>query len=225
MTRFRTVLFDLDGTILDHFAAIHRTHVQTCQHFGLPPPTLEQVRRAIGGGLDVAVRRIFGPEHGDLVDQAIPVYRQLWTHNLFFEVSLLPGTREVLTTLKAHGVQCAVFTNKHGPSARQIMAHLGVESLLDGVFGALDTPWLKPQIEFAEHALKTLRAEAASTCLVGDSPYDIEAAKTAKFPVYCVTTGTHDADELRAAGANGVYPDLITLAREALGVNVTTRAV
>lgn len=220
MTRFRTVLFDLDGTILDHFGAIHRTHVQTCQHFGLPPPTMDQVRRAVGGGLDVAVRRIFGPQHEDLVEKAIPVYRSLWNNNLYFEVKLLPGTREVLEALKADGVKCAVFTNKHGASARQIMAHLGVAPLLDAVFGALDTQWLKPQIEFAEYALKTLGATVETTCLVGDSTYDIEAAKTAKFPIYCVTTGTHSAEELKAAGADGVYPDLITLGVEALGLNL-----
>lgn len=221
MTRFRTVLFDLDGTILDHFGAIHRTHVQTCQHFGLPPPTYDQVRRAIGGGLDVAVKRIFGPAQEGLVDKAIPVYRSLWANNLYFQVQLLPGTREVLSALKAQGVKCAVFTNKHGPSAREIMKHLGVSDLLDGVFGALDTPWLKPQIEFALHALHTLGASVDTTCLVGDSPYDIEAAKTAGFPIYCVTTGTHSEEELKNAHADGVYPDLITLANEALGVTVS----
>ncbi len=218
VSRFHTVLFDLDGTILDHFAAIHRTHVQTCEHFGLPAPSLEAVTRAIGGGLETAVSRIFGAQHLDLVEKAIPVYRSLWSNNVFFEVKLLPGTRELLEALKASGVQTAVFTNKHGPSARQVLEHLSAASLLDGIFGAFDTPWLKPDLRFAEHVLKALNAQAATSCLVGDSPYDIEAAHTAGFPAYCVTTGTHDAEELRHAGADGVYPDLQTLGREALGL-------
>lgn len=218
MTRFRTVLFDLDGTILDHFAAIHRTHVQTCQHFGLPPPTMEEVHRAIGGGLDVAVRRIFGPNHEAWVEQAIPIYRSYWPNNLFFEVKLLPGTRDVLNGLKASGIKCAVFTNKHGPSARSVLEHLGIGSLLDGVFGAFDTAWLKPDVRFAEHALKTLGADVLSTCLVGDSPYDIEAAHAARFPAYCVTTGTHRAAELQAAGADGVFENLTTLGRTVFGL-------
>lgn len=218
--RFRTVLFDLDGTILDHFSAIHRTHVQTCQHFGLPPPTRDAVMRAIGGGLETAVGRIFGPAHAQLIEQAIPVYRSLWPHNLFFEVSLLPGTRELLETLKAKGVKCGVFTNKHGPSARQVLEHLGVAPLLHGIFGAFDTPWLKPDARFATHVLNTLTAQVATTCLVGDSPYDIEAAHNGGFPAYCVTTGTHTVEELRSASADGVYPDLITLARLAFGLEV-----
>jgi len=220
VNRFRTVLFDLDGTILDHFAAIHRTHVQTCQHFGLPPPSREAVMRAVGGGLETAVGRIFGPAHAGLIEQAIPVYRSFWPHNLFFEVKLLPGTRELIAALKADGAKCAVFTNKHGPSAREVLGHLGIAAELDGVFGAFDTPWLKPDPRFAEYALKTLGAEAASSCLVGDSPYDIQAAQNAGFPAFCVTTGTHTAEELQAAGASGVYSDLATLGREAFGLTV-----
>jgi phosphoglycolate phosphatase len=85
--------------------------------------------------------------------------------------------------------------------------------LLAGVFGALDTPWLKPQPEFAQHALNTLHARAETTCLIGDSPYDIEAGKNAHFPCYCVTTGTHSAAELSVAGANGIFPSLTALGR------------
>lgn len=219
--RFRTVLFDLDGTLLDHFAAIHRTHAQTRMHFGLPPPSMEEVRRAVGGGLETAVQRIFGPEHANLVDQAIPIYRALWPNNLLFEAKLLPGARELLVALKGAGVQCAVFTNKHGPSARSVMQHLGLSALLDGIFGAFDTPWLKPEIEFAEHVLKKLHATTESTCLVGDSPYDIQAAKAAKLSaVYCVATGTHSAEELRAAQADGVYSDLTTLGQKEFGLKM-----
>lgn len=211
MTRFRTALFDLDGTLLDHFAAIHRTHTQTLAHFGLPAPTMEAVHRAVGGGLETAVRRLFGPEHEALAEQAIPVYRSLWPNNLFFEVKLLPGARELLEQLKARGIQCAVFTNKHGPSARAVMDYLGVSGLLDGVFGAFDTPWLKPDVRFAEHVLKTLNARSDTTCLVGDSTYDVEAARIARLTCFCVTTGTHTEGELRQAGAAAVYPDLLTL--------------
>lgn len=218
VSRFRTVLFDLDGTILDHFAAIHRTHVQTCQHFGLPPPSMEQVRRAIGGGLELAVSKVFGPGNEALVERAVPVYRSYFKQNNFYQVRLMPGARELLQALNDQGVQCAVFTNKHGPTAREVLAHVGVDDLLDGTFGATDTPWLKPDLEFAQHALKTLNATTNTTCLIGDSPYDVEAGKVAGFPVFCVTTGTHTAEELTAAQADGVYPDLTTLGREALGV-------
>ncbi len=216
--RYRTVLFDLDGTLLDHFAAIHRTHCQTTAHFGLPTPTMDEVRRAIGGGLEEAVSRIFGASHAHLLPEAVKVYRGYWPANLHYQVSAFPGAETLLQALTAAGVRCGVFTNKHGPSARAVLEHLGLARHLQGTFGALDTPWLKPQVEFAQHALNALGADAATTCLVGDSTYDIEAAHNGGFPCFCVTTGTHSEEELRSAGADGVYPDLATLGRNALGI-------
>jgi len=140
--------------------------------------------------------------------------------NMFNGVTLLPGARELLAALKVRGVRCGVFTNKHGPSARDVCQHLGIMPLLDGVFGAFDTPWLKPEREFAEYALKKLGAEPATTCMIGDSPYDVEAARNGGFSCFCVVTGTHDAKELHAAGAAGVYDDLIELARAEFGLEL-----
>ena len=62
--RFRTVLFDLDGTLIDHFAAIHRSHAHTLKQLGLPVPTPAQVRAAVGGGLEQAISRLAGAEIG-----------------------------------------------------------------------------------------------------------------------------------------------------------------
>lgn len=213
MTRFRTVLFDLDGTLLDHFGAIHASHAYTLKQLGLPAPTMAQVHRAVGGGFEVAVKRILGPENQHLLPRALEIYREAWAKNILNGVALLPGARGLLETLKARGVKCGVFTNKHGPSARSVCEHLGVLPLLDGVFGAFDTPWLKPAPEFAAHALGELQAEPATTCLIGDSPYDVEAARNGGFVCYCVTTGTHSEEQLREAGAAGIYDDLIALSR------------
>jgi len=181
---------------------------------------MDDVRRAVGGGLEVAVARLLGEANAALVEKALPVYRAYWAEHMLYGVALLPGSRELLEALKARGVQSAVFTNKHGPSARTLMDHLGVAHLLDATFGAMDSPWFKPDREFTEHALKTLRAEPSTTCLIGDSPYDIAAAQNAGFPCYCVTTGTHTAEELRAAGATGVFPDMAAVAREVFELRI-----
>lgn len=220
MIRYRTVLFDLDGTILDHFGAIHASHAYTLKQLGLPTPTMAQVHRAVGGGFEVAVKRMLGPENEHLLPRALGIYREAWAKNMFNGVALLPGARGLLEALKAQNVSCGVFTNKHGPSARDVCQHLGVMPLLDGVFGAFDTPWLKPDPEFAAHALDELKATAKTTCLIGDSPYDVEAAINGGFVCYCVTTGTHDADQLRAAGAAGVYDDLIALSKAEFGIEL-----
>jgi phosphoglycolate phosphatase len=209
MPPFSAFLFDLDGTLIDQFAAIERAHAHTLRQLGLPEPTTAQVRAAVGGGLDNAIARLAGPGR---IAEARAIYQPYWDATMLDDVKLNPGARELLEQLHARGAKLAVFTNKHGPSSRRICERLGLAPLLDGNFGATDTPWLKPQPEFAAHALRALGAEPARTCLVGDSTYDLAAARNAGLAFYGVTTGTHSADALRAAGAEHLYPDLTALA-------------
>jgi phosphoglycolate phosphatase len=208
MHRFRTFLFDLDGTLIDHFAAIHRAHSYTLTTLGLPAPSLEKVRSAVGGGLERAIGLLAG---NDRIQEALAVYRPYWESTMLDDVKLLPGAKELLQHLDAQGAKLAVFTNKHGPSSRQICDHLGLTPYLDAVVGATDTPWIKPQREFGQHVLRQLQGEPETTLLVGDSPWDVEAGKSGGFNCWCVTTGTHNADELSAAGASKTFPDLIAL--------------
>lgn len=208
--RFRTVLFDLDGTLIDHFSAIHRCHAYAMRQLGLREPTLAEVRAVIGGGLDEAIARLAGPQN---VAAILPVYLAHWQATNLQDVKLLPGARELLSALHAAGVCCGVLTNKRGPAARQICTHLGLDPLLAGVFGANDVAWIKPDARFAAHALAKIGGEAATAALVGDSPYDLAAAQNAGLAFVGVTTGTHTAAELHAAGATEIFPDLAGVGR------------
>jgi phosphoglycolate phosphatase len=208
MSRFATLLLDLDGTIVDAFTTIHRSYVHTLPQFGLPAPTMEQVRRAVGGGLENAMRH-FVPE--TLLAEAVARHVEHTSSILLDDVTLMPGTLELLRAQQMAGVTLAVFTNKRGDHARLICEHLGITPYLRGIFGAKDTAWLKPQPEFAAHVLATLGANAATTMLVGDSPFDVKAAHNGGFACWCVTTGTHDETQLRAAGAERVFPNLFEL--------------
>jgi phosphoglycolate phosphatase len=203
--RFRTVLLDLDGTLVDHFAAIHRCHAHAMTRLGLPAPTPAQVRAAVGGGLENAIRRLAGPEH---VAAVLPLFRAHMEETMLDDVTALPGARELLAALRATGSQTAVLTNKHGDAARRICAHLGLAPLLDAVVGAGDTAWLKPDPRLTAHTLTLLGGDATDTLLIGDSPYDVQTARNTGLACWCVTTGTHTAEELRAAGAERVFPGL-----------------
>jgi phosphoglycolate phosphatase len=151
--------------------------------------------------------------------EALAIYRPFWAATMLSGADPMLGALALLTRLNQADVTCAVFTNKHGPSAREVCAHLGFSPQLREVFGAKDTPWLKPEVEFTAHALKILGADLGTTCLVGDSPWDVQAALNAGFPCYAVTTGTHTADELRAAGAAAIYDDLTALGAAEFAVN------
>lgn len=214
---FRTVLLDLDGTLVDAFTTIHRCYVHTLPQFGRPAPTLAEVRAAVGGGLAQAMARFLPPEH---VPAAMAVHLAYSQKILLEDVILLPGSRELVQTLHDRGCTNAVFTNKHADSSRRICTHLGLTPWLAGIFGAGDTPWLKPQPEFAAHALTQLKADPASTLLIGDSPFDVQAARNGGFACWCVTTGTHDAAQLAAAGAARVFPNL-----DELGLALTPPAL
>jgi phosphoglycolate phosphatase len=213
--RFRTVLFDLDGTLIDHFNAIHRCHAFAMRTLGLPEPTSEEVRAAVGGGLETAIARLVGDAN---VSKALPLFLAHWDETNLDDVQLLPGASEVLAELNAAGVRCAVLTNKRGYAAREVCAHLGLNPLLAGVFGAGDVDWIKPDPRFADYALTTLGSTASTTALVGDSPWDLSAAKNFGLTFFGVTTGTHTAEELIADGArpDAVFADLDAVSRALL---------
>ncbi len=138
----------------------------------------------------------------------LPLFSEHWNATNLDDVTLLPGAIEVLTALQAGGIRCAVLTNKRGYAARQVCTHLGLDPLLAGVFGANDVAWIKPDPRFVAHVFEKIGGEAATTALVGDSPYDLATAQNAGLAFLGVTTGTHTAAELRAAGAMEIFPDL-----------------
>lgn len=203
-----TVLFDLDGTLIDHFRAIHRCHCHTLRTLGLPKPTPEQVRAAVGGGLENAIARLAGKER---LAEALPIYRKCWDATMLDDVELMPGARELLERLRSRGHTTAVLTNKHGDSARRVCERLGLAPLLAAVVGAGDTPWLKPDPRLTDQVLRTLSADRAAAVLVGDSPYDLATAVNAGIAFLAVTTGTHDESALRQAGATSLFPSLLSL--------------
>ena len=208
--RFRTFLFDLDGTLIEHLPAIHRCYAHTLPQLGYDAPTYEQVKNAIGGGLPRAMGKFVPAER---VEEALAIYRPYWQETMLNGVELMPGADEMLRELKARGMQTAVFTNKHGPSARRLCDHLEITRWLDAVVGAEDTAWLKPEPQFNAWMLEQIDAEDDTTCLVGDSPYDVAAAKASGWGFYGVTTGTHTEDELRKTGAENVFADLPAVAQ------------
>jgi phosphoglycolate phosphatase len=208
MPRYATLLLDLDGTLVDAFTTIHRSYTHVLPRLGLPAPSMEQVRRAVGGGLENAMRHFVSEAQ---LAEAVRLHIEHTNTILLEDVKLMPGALELLRAQHAAGVKLAVFTNKRGNQARRVCDHLGVTPFLSGSFGAKDTAWLKPQPEFAAHVLARLGAARETTLLIGDSPFDVEAAHNGGFGCWCVTTGTHDETQLREAGAEGVFADLFAV--------------
>jgi len=123
--KFQTYLFDLDGTLLDHFAAIYRSHAHTRALLGGPVPTMAEVRSAVGGGVENALERL---NPGADPARAMREYGAHWEKTMLEDVELMPGARELLNRLHARGAVLAVITNKHGPSSRLVLALIGATS-------------------------------------------------------------------------------------------------
>lgn len=208
----RTVLFDLDGTLIDHFQTIYRCYVYAQEQLGLPPATYEKVRTTVGGSVPITMKRLIGSD--ELVEEAVRLFREHFDEIMYEDLHLMPGVEWLLKALHEKGIRQAVFTNKRGEPSRKIMAYLGLEQYLDATIGTMDTPWKKPDPEFTHYAMETLGADPATTILVGDSPFDLAAAGAGDLPAYLVATGSHTLDELRALkdpAPAGVYPELMAL--------------
>jgi phosphoglycolate phosphatase len=215
-TGAKGVLFDLDGTLVNHFGTLYRCYRDTFVHFGLTPPDHDTVRRAVGGSMVVTLTRL-------LPDPALLEPAQVWWRNRFAQINLegaeaMPGALWIVKELHARGLALGVLTNKIGKQSRELCDHLGFGPYLSFVLGAEDTAFRKPQRAFTELALVRLGTTPETTVIVGDSPYDIEAGRQLGMFAPCVSTGTHDAVELRGADADGVYPDLFTLGRVVFGL-------
>jgi phosphoglycolate phosphatase len=215
MTPYGTVLFDVDGTLVDAFTTIHRAYCHTLPHFGLPKPSVEEVRRAVGGGLENAMGHFVRPEQ---VAEACRIHVAFSERILLEDPVLYPGAAELVRFLHRGGVRTAVLTNKIGDHARAILAHLGLAGDFDAILGARDCSWRKPELEFTAEALRRVGGAASSACMIGDSPFDVATALNAGFPCLCVTTGTHNAEALIKAGAAAVYPGMRELGQAEFGL-------
>ncbi|MGC6456277.1 MAG: HAD family hydrolase [Coraliomargaritaceae bacterium] len=191
----KTVLFDLDGTLVDNFIAIAGSINHAQRQLDLPESSLQTVQSTVGGGYQLTLQRLFGNE---LAKKAEAHFVEYFNEHLLDGVELLPGARDLIVRLHKNGKQLAVLTNKNGNAARTILRHLEVDHFFDAIFGVDDAPHRKPDPAFTQALLTKLSARPKDSLLIGDSPFDFEAAHNMNMPCCLVTTGSHSAEQLTA---------------------------
>ncbi len=210
--RFPVVLFDLDGTLIDSGAMIVASmrHAATTV-LGREIP-VDELKAAVGGPGLVAQMRALDEAR---VDELVDAYR---AHNepLHSSLQACPGIEEALQQLRAVGRRLGIVTAKRLVSVRLAFDVLPwLEEPFDVVVGAEDTERHKPHPDPVLHALAQLDADRAEAAYVGDSPFDVEAAKAAGCFAVAVTWGGLHSEERLAA----LEPDaLVHTAEELLGV-------
>ena len=213
------ILFDLDGTLIDHFAAIHEAYRSAQETLGLPPASFEKVKATVGGSVPVTMRRLIGPdEPEERVAEALELFDKRFAEVMYEQVAILPGVVELLEDLAAQRIPASVFTNKKGEHARSVLEYLGLTRWFRAIVGAGDTAYRKPQPEFTDHILAVVDSEPAGTLLIGDSPFDVEAGKVRELAVAAVASGSHTEEQLRKTAADWVYPGMTALGEDLFGV-------
>jgi pyrophosphatase PpaX len=189
--RFPIVLFDLDGTLVDSAAAIlgsfhHATETVLRRRF----PD-ERILAQVGGSNLAYQMALLDPDH---VDELVRVYR---SHDdaQTSEIACFDGVLDVLRTLRGEGRRLGIVSAKRRPTVERIFESASMRDLFDVVVGSDDTERHKPEPEPVLKALELLEARAEDVAYVGDSPFDVAAARGAGvFAVAVGWGGIHRVD-------------------------------
>lgn len=212
------ILFDLDGTLIDHFTTIHKSVAYAQRSLGLPESDYQKVRETVGGSVPITLQKLCGAEQ---VAAAEPLFRQHFAEIIFDDVFTLPGAEWLLCSLKETGKTLGVLTNKYASDSRAVLAHLGLDTWLDVIIGTGDPDCAhrKPDPLFTVYALEQMDCASDETMLIGDSPFDLAAAEAGCIACHLVATGSHSIEELREHldGAH-IYSDLYELGEKVFGI-------
>ena len=205
------ILFDLDGTLIDHFTTIHKSVTFVQRKLGLPQSDYAKVRATVGGSLSITLSKLCGE---DKVPLAKKIFCEHFEKIIFDDVFKLPGVDWLLETLKKRGDKLGVFTNKYATHTRLVLKHLELDQWLDVIIGTgdPDCPYRKPDPLFTAHALEKMDCASEEALMIGDSPYDLAAAEAGCIECHLVATGSHNIEDLsKCIVSDNIYKDLYEL--------------
>ncbi|WP_025681437.1 pyrophosphatase PpaX [Paenibacillus massiliensis] len=171
-----TVLFDLDGTIMDTNELIISSFLHIMKDQGSAPLTREHIIPHMGGTLENQLRTFTGA--ADVADYV----RQYRAYNLLHHDNMVrpfPHVEEVIKSLHEMGIQMGVVTTKIRPSSYRVLDLFGLTSYMGTIVTVDDVEHPKPHAEPVLKAVSALNADPARTLMVGDSSFDIQAAHAA----------------------------------------------
>lgn len=217
---FQTVIFDLDGTLLDTLDDLAEAGNWVCRRNGWPEHTAEEYQQMVGHGLPHLVEA-FSPAHFRsplLMMTTLSQFCEYYgRHNMDHTVSY-PGVSAMLAELKAAGVRMAVCTNKSDEFSQAIVAHYFPDTF-EVVRGKIHGVPAKPDPTSVHRILQELGAAAESTLFVGDSGVDIHTAHNAGLTACGVTWGFRTRQMLEEAGAEHLADTAAELAEYVLREN------
>jgi phosphoglycolate phosphatase-like HAD superfamily hydrolase len=202
----RTVLLDIDGTLIDSNDAHARAWVDSLRAHGYVVP-FEQVRPLIGRGGDKVLPVLTGldPESGE-ADRIAATRSELFLERELPTLQPTRGARALLEHLLAVGLELTVATSAKEDEVRALLEQAGVSDLIRLASSADDAERSKPDPDIVQAALRLSRSQAAHSAMIGDTPYDVEAAARARVPAIALRCGGW-WDDAALAQAAAIYDD------------------
>ena len=201
MTQNFTVLFDLDGTLIDTAPDLMNAHNHVMQKFGYETKSTNEIRNLVGkGAASMIGRSLWNQARKELkkiddekikskmVDEFIDYYGK----NIAVESKLLPGVLEFLKWCKKNNISMAVCTNKTEHLAVDLLKQIKVYDYFDYVAGYNTFDYCKPDPRHLTNVIDIIQGELKKSIMIGDSETDSESAKAAGLPFILVEDGYTD---------------------------------
>ena len=193
-----TILFDLDGTLVDTAPDLMRAHNHVMKKFGYPTKSTEQIRNLVGQGAGAMLgRSIWGQakkEFGRVQDEKIKKemvkgFVDFYGKNIVNESTLINGVKEFLIWCKEKKISMGVCTNKQEHLAVDLLKKIGINDFFEYVAGHNTFEYCKPDPRHLTSVIEILGGDIKKTLMIGDSETDANAAKSAGIPVILLEDG------------------------------------
>lgn len=214
---YRTVLFDMDGTLLDTLEDLRDSTNHVLREMGYPERSLEEMRRFVGNGAEMQIRRAV-PEgtSEENIAKVLRAYRAYYQEHCRIKTKVYDGLLDMLDALKARGVKTAVVSNKPDEAVKKLSEEY-FGGRMDYAVGAKDGRRCKPYPDMVDAALEALGETREGAVFIGDSEVDVQTGLNAGLPVIAVSWGFRSRETIAEAGATVIADDAAALAKLLLG--------
>ena len=198
MTQQYTILFDLDGTLVDTAPDLMHAHNHVMKKFGYPTKSTEEIRNLVGQGAGAMLgRSIWGQakkEFGKVQDEKIKKemvkdFVDFYGKNIVNESTLINGVKDFLIWAKKNNISMAVCTNKQEHLAIDLLKKIGIHNFFEYVAGHNTFEYCKPDPRHLTSVVEILGGDIKKTLMIGDSETDANAARNAGMPVILLEDG------------------------------------
>ena len=187
-----TVLFDLDGTLVDTAPDLIRAHNYVMKKFGYPTKSIDELKNAVGKGAKAIMAKGNGKWEwfdekikNEMTDEFLSFYKK----NILHESTLLNGVKEFLIWCKNQNISMAVCTNKTEHLAIDLLKKIEIYDFFEYVSGHNTFEYCKPDPRHLLRTIEMINGDRYKSIMIGDSETDANAAKEAEIPMILLKYG------------------------------------